>query len=107
MAIKGFDQFQKKINEIKNKLDSVEGTHSVSFAELFNEKFMQNHTAHPSIEAMFKASGFTVNSKEDFERIPDDAWEKLVISTTNFTSWLEMQRVAGKEYMINKLGFGK
>lgn len=107
MAVKGFDQFQKKMGEIQDKLDSIKGTHSISFTELFHEQFMQKYTTHPSIDAMFEASGFKVDSKEDFESIPDDAWEQFVISTTNFSSWLEMQRVAGKEYMVKKLGFGK
>lgn len=107
MAVKGFDQFQKKMKEITDKLDSIEGSHSVSFPELFHEQFMQQHTSHSSIDAMFKASGFSIASKEDFERIPNDEWEKFVVSTTNFSSWLEMQRIAGKEYMIKKLGFRK
>lgn len=89
MVVKGFDQFQKKIDEIKDKLDSVEGTHSVSFPELFNEQFMQKYTTHHSIDAMFTASGFEIDSKEDFEKIPDDAWEKFVTSTTSFSSWLD------------------
>tara|TARA_R100000353_G_scaffold166904_1_gene128671 strand:+ start:1077 stop:1241 length:165 start_codon:yes stop_codon:yes gene_type:complete len=53
---------------------------------------------------LFEASGFKVESKEDFESIPDDEWEAFITQNTSFDSWLEMQKAAMAAYTKKKLG---
>lgn len=85
--ITGLDQLQakfEKLNDIK----------SISFEELFPDSFLEHYTNSKNLKDFLEKSGFTINSKEDFEAIPDQHWEKYVIANTQFLSWNEMQQSA-------------
>ena len=55
------------------------------------------------IEHLFEASGFTVESKEDFEAIPDDKWNEFIVKNTSFNSWEDMQKEAMNLYVKEQL----
>jgi hypothetical protein len=63
-----------------------------------NTDFISSCSQYSSLEELIDASGFKVESKEDFEAIPDDEWEEFIQSNTSHESWLEMQKAAVLAY---------
>lgn len=100
MSVKGdFDDLDKLI-ENASKLD---GEHEVSMEELFGEGFMSSCSKFSSFEEFLDASGYEVQSNEDFEKIPDDEWDDFVSSNTSYQSWKEMQEAAVAKYAEKQL----
>lgn len=95
-----FDDFKKAL---KKKADKASG--EVSFDVLFDESFMKKYTDFSSFDELLSAGGFIVNSKEDFERIPEDQFDQHIAKTTRFKSWKDMKSTAGTTYMANQLKF--
>jgi hypothetical protein len=83
------------------------GEHRVPMSELFPPDFARRFTDFLDIEEMFKASGFCIESTEDFAKIPDDAWGKFIAERTLFARWHDMQEKAGGEWASKKLGFSE
>ena len=92
------------LKKLKKNLQNLKNVQRVSFPELFNEGFMQKHTNYQTIEAMFTASGFKVESQEDFTAISDTEWDFFIQKSTHFSSWEEMQKTAAGEFAAKKLG---
>ena len=55
---------------------------------------------------MLDASGFKVESAEDFAAIPDEEWDAFVSKNTSYSSWEEMQKGAAKDYTKRQLTKG-
>lgn len=105
VKITGFDNFEKELKRLQKAAEKLDGKHSVSLGELFTTEFMQRHTPYESLEELFIAGHFEVNSKEDLEAIPDEEMDAHVAQTTEFDSWEDMQSAAVKNYTAKKLGF--
>lgn len=71
LEIGGFDDLQRKLEDLKNQAEEAEGTHSVSISELLTPEFLASCSAFSSIEELFEASGFKIESTNDFEAVPD------------------------------------
>jgi hypothetical protein len=99
--IEGFDDFQKKIEELKEKAQEMGGT--CQLAELLSPEFMASCSAFSSMEELFDASGFKVKTQEDFAAIPESDWEWFIQQNTSYTSWAEMQQAAAAIWMKKKL----
>lgn len=84
-------KLQKNMNDLSN-------TQAVPLTEIMNESFIAACSKFSSLEELIEASGFKVESKEDFEAIPNDEWEAFICSNTSYESWLEMQQCAGAEF---------
>lgn len=54
---------------------------------------------------MFDASGFKVESQEDFAAIPDVEWNEFIRSISSFSDWQTMLGEAGATWAAKKLGF--
>jgi hypothetical protein len=104
MTLKGFDEFKKKMDKLQQGLKSLDGEHKVCTSDLFNGKFMTANTRYASFEAMCDASGFKVESAEDFHAIPPEKWDAFVKSVTRFASWEEMQTAAAGEWATKMIG---
>ncbi|MEA5466363.1 hypothetical protein [Leptothoe sp. PORK10 BA2] len=87
-----------------NRLEELSNSQQVSFSELFTQDFMQSYTQFQSLELMLEASGFSVESAEDFLAIPETEWDQFVSQTTQFSNWQEMQKTAAAELIKKKLG---
>jgi hypothetical protein len=98
------DDILSKLHDLQRKAEELDGEHAVSFSELFNDDFMLRNTDFPSIGSMMAASGFKVESSEDFAAIPDQAWYEFVRERTRFASWDEMKGAATREWVIRRLG---
>ncbi len=100
----GFDELTKNLKNMQNKLKQLEGTNRVSFGEIFSPSFMSRNTKFTSIDSMFVAGGFKVDSEADFEKIPEAELDAFVKSTSRFSTWKEMQEKASQEWVTKKLG---
>lgn len=105
IEMKGLEETKRKLEDLQRRAKSLHGQHSVSFAELFPQQFIQKHTAFDSFEGLVDASGFKVESQADFVSIPDEEWDAFIKARTDFADWKEMLNTAGQEYMVRKMGF--
>lgn len=101
----GFDETIDDLEQLQQRAEELDGTHSVSLVELFNPAFMQRYTEFEPIESFFDASPYTVNSREDLGRIPDGALNDFIDEHTVFESDEEMMDRAGAEYMKREFSF--
>lgn len=103
IKMSGFDEFKNKLRKLEQNIKELEQTTSVAFSELFTSDFMHHHTSFSSIEELFEAGNFKIDTNDDFEKISDDVLNTLVSKHTDFSSWQEMLDEAGSEYVANKL----
>ena len=66
--------------------------------------FMAEHSDFATIEDMFDASGFTVETPEGFAAIPDAEWDAFIASNTRFPGWKTMQEKAAADWISRGLG---
>lgn len=92
----GLDQLSKNASELS-------GEHNVQMGELMNPKFISKCSQYSNLDELFDASGFKIESNEDFEAIPDKKWESFIQENTTYESWQEMREAAGVEYAKNML----
>ncbi len=100
--VKGLKEVSKSLEKIGKKMKALDGR-EVSFNDLFPPAFMERHTQFKSIDEMVEKSPFTVESQEDFEKIPDNKWDEFIRNTTSFQSWEEMMSKAGEEFFSKAL----
>ena len=53
---------------------------------------------------MYEASGFKIETEEDFAAVPDDEWDGFIRSISSFPDCQSMLDKAGKEWVTKKLG---
>ena len=103
IKIEGLDKLQNKLNDIVDKARALDGR-TVPMSELLTASFLSRYTRFLSASELFEASGFKVESTEDFKAIPDDQWDDFIRSISSFDSWEAMLAAAGKEWSIKQLG---
>lgn len=101
----GLKNFQKKIDTMAKVAKELDGKSEVKIVNLFTNTFITKHTNSTDLEDFFSKSGFKINSKEDFESIPDEEWSTFISKNSNFNNWEEMLQSATMEYAKHKLGF--
>lgn len=100
MPIKSNMDGLKKLEKNARELD---GKHQVKLVDLMSPNFITSCSNFKDLDHLFSGSGFIVESKEDFEAIPDTEWEEFIVSNTSFDSWEDMQKSAGAEYIKKQL----
>lgn len=93
----GFDKLRRNLRD-------VEGERQVPLADLLSPAFLSSHTTFTSLEDLIAASGFKVETAEDFRAIPDDQWDAFISSRTRFSDWQNMLSEAAASYVARKLG---
>lgn len=101
--IKGLDEVQESLENLAKKAQELDGQHDVPLEELFPPEFLKEHTSVTTVQQLMDESGFTINSQEDFNNIPDEDWDKYIRKVTSFSSWKDMLESAAQEYTIRKL----
>ena len=101
--IKGLDELSKHLEDLAERAESVNGTQEVPLSEFLTPGFLARHTRFLSEGEMFEASGFKVESAEDFEKIPDAEWDSFIAQNTPFPTWSDMLSAAGTEWLQRKL----
>lgn len=92
------------LEDLQRRAKELGGENKVSLGELFDQQFMRKNTQHSTIEAFLEATGYAIESQEDFEAIPDDEFNEFVRDNTRFSSWEEMLEAAGVEWVQRQLG---
>ena len=105
LKIEGLEKLQKELENLSRKAEELDGKHSVPVSELLTDSFISKHTKFSSAEEMFNASGFKIETQEDFTAIPDAEWDNFINSVSSFENWQSMLAEAGKEWAVKKLGF--
>ncbi|MCC7230620.1 MAG: hypothetical protein IT203_09530 [Fimbriimonadaceae bacterium] len=100
--IKGLDQLQRRLKDLERRSQSLDGTHELSFAELFPDSFMRQHTQFATMQEMID-----VGNIENGDDIHKPEWCAFVAAHTNFDSWESMKSVAGQEWAKRKLGLSR
>lgn len=70
-----FDDALRQLRDLQRRTEQLHGEHQVTFLELFRDEFILRNTEFPSIHALIAASGYQVESSEDFAAIPDADWD--------------------------------
>lgn len=105
LKIEGLEKLQRRLREMQEAAEELNGEHQVPISELLTEDFMRANTEFVSFSEMVDASGFTVKTADDFAAIPDDEWDAFVRVRTRFDSWKDLLANAVKKYAAKKLGF--
>ena len=101
----GFDELEKQLEQMEQGAKELGETKQVTFGELFTTSFMQEYTPFSSLDELFTAGGFNVESSKDFEAIPDVDFDRHIAAVTQFKSWDDMLGEAVSQYTSKKLGF--
>lgn len=94
----GFDDLAKQMDDLAQRAKDLDGPHNVPVAELMPPEFISKCSSFETIDALFEASPFKIESAEDFAAIPDDAWDEFIVQNTSFESWEAMQQEAATEW---------
>ena len=103
VEISGFEDFADELNELEDRVETIDGKNSVSTTELFQSDFMQTYSEFESIQEFFEESPWTVESEADFGSIPEDTFDAYVDDHTGFDSWETMLSAAAREWVGREL----
>jgi len=98
-----FDEFGETLEKLQKKAGSLDGQ-QMSLAELFDPPFMLAYTQFNTIDELFEAGGFRIESTEDLERLPEEELDRHVAAHTEFATWSDMFAAAGQEWAKRTLG---
>jgi hypothetical protein len=104
VKITGLDELMKSLEDLRKRARALNGEHNVPLTELLDPTFVSKHTRFATAEEMFEASGFKIESEEDFAAIPDDKWDEFIRSVSSFSNWRAMLKQAAAEWTGKKLG---
>ena len=95
---------ERKLKDLAERARQLDGSHEVPITELLTPTFLAACSRFSSFQEMLQASGFSVNSAEDFRAIPDEEWDAFVASNTSYPDWKSLRVAAGREWTKGKLG---
>lgn len=94
----------KPLEDLVRRARELDGQHEISVANLLTPDFLGQCSRFKSADELFEASGFSVQSVEDFRAIPDAEWDTFISGNTTFASWQDTLNAAVKEWTIKQLG---
>jgi len=104
IKIEGLDELTNKLDQLAQRASELHGSHQVPMTELLTPAFLAKCSEFLSPDEMFAASGFEVESTEDFEAIPEQDWDAFIQKNTSFGSWSDMLSAASAEWTQARLG---
>lgn len=104
MKITGIKELQDKLGDLSRRALNLKGPRSVPIADLLTPTFLSRCSRFQSAAELFEASGFTVNSQEDFAAIPDQQWDTFIRQNTSYSTWEEMLKAALADWTKRELG---
>lgn len=105
IEMKGFNELQKRLQDMQKAAQELDGQQNVPLTELLSEEFISEHTSLSNLEEFFENGEFKFKTREEFDAIPQAQLDEYVRSVSNFEDWEEMLGSATKEYISKKLGF--
>ena len=94
----------RPLEDLARRARELHGQHEISVANLLTPDFLGQCSRFKSADELFDASGFSVQSVEDFKAIPDAEWDTFIGGNTTFANWQDMLNAAVKEWTIKQLG---
>lgn len=104
VKVTGLDKVKRELEGLARRARGAHGNHSVPVSELLTPTFIRRNTRFANADELFKASGFSIESSDDFRKIPDDKWDAYIRSVSSFSSWESMLSKAGEAWITRKLG---
>ena len=92
---------RRGLDKLIENAEKLHGSSSFTLGDAMTDEFISNNPNYSSLDELVDASGFVVNTQEDFKAIPDDEWETFIVNNTSFSSWEEIQ-VKSHEELIHK-----
>ncbi len=71
----------------------------LTFQELFNDKFMQEHSKFKSMDFMMWRSGFGMTNLLEVEKVNQDKWNAYIAENTECENWHQFGKLAMVEWM--------
>ncbi|MGI6201034.1 MAG: hypothetical protein ACOYJA_09710 [Christensenellales bacterium] len=106
IKIKGLEKLQKQLKQMEKKAKALDGTHTLTHAELFSRSFMKKHSSFETMDELLKAGGFVFESQQEFDEAADAGkLDQHIAATTNFPNWSEMCSAAAAHWAEKQLGF--
>lgn len=102
--IEGLDELQEKLDALTQKVQELDGK-NIPMSEVLTSDFISRSTKFSSLEDLLEASGFKIESQDDFAAIPVDDLDRFIRSNSLFDSWNALLSAAGSEWAKKKLGF--
>lgn len=78
IKVTGIDDAQRAIKEEQHRLERIPAEQEIPISELFPTEFLARYTQFGSLEEMFEASGFVVETAEDFDRVRGAEWDDFI-----------------------------
>ena len=103
VEISGFEDFADELDELQERVETIDRKNAVSIAELFPPDFMQTYSEFDSLQEFFEESPWTVEGEADFGAIPEDPFDAYVNDYTGFDSWETMLSAAAREWVGREL----
>lgn len=104
IKIEGLDELQEKLEVLTQKVHELD-VQNIPMSELLTGDFISRSTKFSSLEELLDASGFKIESQDDFAAIPVDDLDRFIRSNSPFDSWNALLSTAGSEWAKKKLGF--
>jgi hypothetical protein len=101
----GIEEVRRSLETLQKRAQILKGP--VPFDELFPPEFMRQYTDFKTMDDMLGGYSPPISSIEEFDQVPDAAWNAYVTKTTQFQSWDEMQSVAARAYIQRRLGLDR
>lgn len=105
LKIEGLDDLQEQLREMDRGMKELSRKHEIPLSELFTSAFMRKFTDYSSLDELLEAGGFHAETSEEFEAIPEDAFDAFIAKVSKFQSWDKMLDKATELYLSEKLGF--
>lgn len=93
------DKFER---DLDRKAKALSGP--VSLKTLFPQEFMRKYTKFESLETLIETYDSDITN-ETFQESLTPEFDKFVAENSQFTSWQEMYKKAGEEYVVKNLKF--
>lgn len=102
--IKGLDELSRKLNDLAHRAEQLDGPHEVPLSQLMTPTFLRACSQFSTVDELFQASGFKIESGEDFKAIPEGEWNAFIKANTSFDGWKQMLESASAEWTKKQLG---
>jgi hypothetical protein len=95
------------LDGLEDMLESLEALKELDgeykSSDIFTESFMTSHSDFASIEKMFEASPWDIETSGDINSIPDSDLNEFVSEQTDFESWDAMTQEAFEGLLEQKI----
>lgn len=93
-----------RLDELAKKAKELDKNQEAKLGDLLTPQFISANSNFQNLEELFEASSYKIESKEDFEAIPDQEWDDFISNNTELSSWEAMQKEAVVAYTKGQLG---